>query len=646
MFIRNRFSPLQLTADNLALLYRQAAEAYGDDPALARRLGSGNHEFISYRQLYRFGCEFATALIDLGLRPREHVAIFSDNRPEWMICDYGVLIAGCADVPRGSDLTPEEIVYIATHADIQLMLVENLPLLHKVLSVQDRLPHMLRLVLMDPAAEPPPGILHLPALLRRGADLLAAGDRRAEERLAAIRPDDFFTIIYTSGTTGTPKGVVLTHANMISQVRNVPWAVYRGDRMLSILPIWHSYERVVEMIGLSRGACTYYTSLRHIGDDLKTVKPTVMASAPRLWESLHDRIQKNIHGLSPFRRQLFRLAYFLSRMVQGSWWFVTGRKIDLRGRTLLENLALGAFHWVRGLVFFLPYLLLDRIILKKLREVVGGAFRGTVSGGGALPPYVDEFFNYIGIPVLEGYGMTETSPVTAVRTDSTLIIGTVGLAIPETEFRIVDLETGRILYPDPHHKGGGRGLRGELHVRGPQVMPGYYKMPAETARVLHDGWMKTGDIALITFNNCLKLVGRCKETIVLLSGENVEPLPIESHLSECPAILQAMVVGQDQKHLSVLIVPSLEYFQKNGHPHVQSLAELVTLPEVHQHIQAAIKRQVSASAGFKPFEQIVGFRLLSKPFETGDELTHTFKLKRHVITKKYEPEIAALYPSR
>jgi long-chain acyl-CoA synthetase len=288
---------------------------------------------------------------------------------------------------------------------------------------------------------------------------------------------------------------------------------------------------------------------------------------------------------------------------------------------------------------------MDGLVTRKLRAVLGGKFRATVSGGGALPQHVDEFFNYIGIPVLEGYGMTETSPVVAVRTWRKRVIGTVGPPWAETEFRIADLDTHRILYPDPSRKDLGRGLRGEVQVRGPQVMPGYYKDPELTSKVLNDGWLSTGDIGLITFNDCLKLVGRAKETIVLLSGENVEPVPLENKLCESPYIDQCMVVGQDQKHLAALIVTDPAHFNAHG-IEVADRQSLVGHREVERIIGREIKTYISRATGFRSHEMIHKWRLLSKPFEVGDELTATYKLKRHVIEHSYRDLINKIYHVR
>ncbi len=633
---------LGIAADNLAEVYRLAAERYGDRPAFASRVRKGVFQPVSYRDLYDFGLFLGSALIELGIEARDHVALLADNCVEWNIVDYAVLMCGAADVPRGTDVTNQEIEYILEHSDSKIVFVENARLLDRVIRVMPKLEKVTHLVLMDRNAVPPKGVLGLYELVARGKELRAQGDRQIEGRMEQIKPEDLFTLIYTSGTTGVPKGVQLTHANMASQVRNLPFPLEPDDRMLSILPIWHSYERIFHMIAISNGCCTYFTSIRTLADDLKAVKPTIMASAPRLWENLYLRIMKNVRESHWIRRGLFRAAYFSSRMVKGSFFFFQGKEMDLVGRSFGVSLGKAIFSAGKILLFLPLYVALNAVVLEKLRQIVGGSFKGTVSGGGALQPHVDEFFNYIGIPVKEGYGLTETSPVAAVRTLKKLVIGTVGPLYPETELRIIDLNTGDILYPDPSRKGEGRGLKGEILIKGPQVMKGYYKNPEATARMLKDGWLSTGDIGMYTFNDCLKILGRSKDTIVLLNGENLEPIPIEAKLCESSLVDQCMVVGQDRKQLGALIVPSLEGFEAAGIK-AQTLAELAANKSVLQMVHAEAKRLISSENGFKKYEHIHGLRLLDKAFEVGEEMTNTFKIKRHIVDEKYQHLIEEIF---
>lgn len=475
-----------------------------------------------------------------------------------------------------------------------------------------------------------------------GRPLRKAGNRDVETSASKVRPEDIFTIIYTSGTTGTPKGVPLTHANMCSQIRNLPFGLKNGDRALSILPVWHSYERVFEMVCIAHGATTYYTNIRSIGDDLRIVKPTVMASAPRLWENLYLKILDRVNTGSFIRRALFHAAYRSARAAHRARLYFKGKELDIEGRNPAQRLSRALAHGLSACMAAIPHRLLDGLVLKKLREVVGGEFRGTISGGGALPPHVDEFFNFIGIPVLEGYGLTETSPVLAVRTWDNLVIGTVGAMFPETDVRICDLNTGEVLHCSVSKGRKGRGIKGEIVVRGPQVMNGYYRDPERTSQVLADGWLRTGDIGMITHNNCLRILGRCKDTIVLLNGENVEPLPIEGKLCESPLVYQCMVVGQDQKFLGALIVPDKEAFRAAGFPAVTA-ADLATNPEACSLMDREIRRLICSETGFKAFERIAAWQFIDKPFELGDELTPTFKIKRHVISEKYADQIETIF---
>ena len=633
---------IRISAPTLTEVYAGAAERFDELPAFARKDASGKFIPCSFRELYETGLNLATALVHLGVEAGDHVGLISDNRLEWIFCDYGILLAGAADVPRGTDITEDEMVYILTHADARVVFVENLTTLERLQRCHHRLKKIEKIIVMSAGGEPSRGVLRLEDLVADGAERRRAGDRSALDRASAVKPDDLFTIIYTSGTTGTPKGVQLTHANMCSQIANLPFDLEPGDRTLSILPVWHSYERIFEMVAIAMGACTYYTSLRAIGEDLKVVRPTLMASAPRLWESLYQKILSNVKSSSPIRRTLFHAAYACARNVHRAERFFLGQELDMTGRGLSEKLALSVSRAAGWLLSIIPYRILDRVVLSKLRGIVGGRFRGTISGGGALQPHVDEFFNFIGIPVLEGYGLTETSPVLAVRTWANLVIGTVGHPYPGTEVRIVDLHTGDILYPNTWKRGHGRGQRGEIHVRGPQVMNGYYKDPAGTDHVLRDGWFNTGDIGMVTFNNCLKILGRSKDTIVLLSGENVEPVPIESRLVSSPLIEQCMVVGQDEKNLGALIVPALEGFRAAGLK-VAHLAEILSREDAHRLMDAEIRRLVGAETGFKAFERIAVWRFVPRSFEVGDELTNTYKLKRHVITERYPEVIAEMF---
>jgi long-chain acyl-CoA synthetase len=632
----------RIVAKNLADLYREAASRYGSLPAFATRREELEWDPVSFEELYERGLNLATGLIELGVDARDHVGLFADNRFEWILADCAVQLCGAADVPRGRDITDQELIYIINHARIEIAFVETEKLLDRIESLRDELTDLKEIILMDPDAETPEGVHKMENIVEYGAKLRERGDRRAEDRIAGIEPDDLFTLIYTSGTTGKPKGVMLTHANMISQIKVIPIELNYTDRVLSILPIWHIFERVFEVFTIACGVCTYYSSVRHLADDLKNVEPTFMGSAPRLWESLYQKILKRVGESHPMRRLLFHTAYFLSKQYKNSQYFLADRFLKTEPSSIWKRILLSPFHALRWLLVLPFYGFFNVAVLEPVRLSAGGSLKATISGGGALPIEIDRFFNYIGIPVLEGYGMTETAPVIAVRLPENIVIGTVGPAIEHTDIRIVDLESGDTLYPNGDLPDNGRGIKGEIWVKGPQVMKGYFRDPEQTGKTICDGWLKTGDLGMITYNDCLKILGRSKSTVVLLSGENLEPEPIEMRLTQSPYIDHCMIVGQDKKHVGALIVPSLEELRKQG-VNADSLEDLSGNEEARRLIQTEIKKMISVPNGYKRFELVNDFRLLPENFTVGEELTNLFKMKRHIIQDKYADLIEEMY---
>ena len=626
----------------MAELYREAANRFESLPAFATRKKELEWEPVSFRDLYNRGLNLATALIDLGVKPKDRVGLFGDNRFEWILSDCGIQLCGAADVPRGRDVTDDELIYILNHAEIEVTFVETEELLRRIQSLKSEFPALKEIILLEPNAEAEGDYHLLNNLVHRGKELRESGDRQAEERMENINPDDLFTLIYTSGTTGKPKGVMLTHANMMSQMKVIPIKLSCTDRVLSILPVWHIFERVFEVYSIACGVCTYYTNIRTLGDDLKNVEPTFMGSAPRLWESLHKRILKRVEESHWMRQVLFHTAYFLSRQYKSSLYFLFDSQLKTEPESKLKRILLSPLHAIKWVLVTPFYGFFNVAVLEPVRLSAGGSLKATLSGGGALPVEIDKFFNFIGIPVLEGYGMTETSPVIAVRTQRNLVIGTVGPPVEETEIRIVDIESGKDLYPDKSHPHNGKGRKGEIWVKGPQVMNGYYKDKELTDKTIKDGWLNTGDLGMITFNDCLKIMGRSKSTIVLSSGENLEPEPIEMRLSQSPLVEHCMVVGQDQKQIGALIVPNLDEFRDRGIKE-NSLEVLAENEEAREIIRKEIKSMISADNGFKRHELIHDFRLLPESFTNGEELTSLFKMKRHIIQDKYSDLIDDMY---
>lgn len=632
----------RIVADNLADLYQKAANRFESLPAFATRENALQWKPVSFRELCNQGLDLATGLIDLGVEARDHVGLFGDNRFEWILSDYAVQFCGAADVPRGRDVSDNELEYIVNHAGIEVCFVETEVLQNRLLLLKQRLPGLREIIVLDPKAQVKEGVRKLKDILNTGARLRSEGDTRVFGRIKGIRPDDLFTLIYTSGTTGRPKGVMLTHANMISQTINLPGIHNPNDRTLSVLPVWHVFERVIEMYTISFGGCTYYSSIQTLGTDMINVEPTFMASAPRLWEKIHEKIWKGVKSSHPVRQVLFHIAYFLSRQYKVSESFLNKRFLEIRKKPWWELMFLFPFHLVRWLIVLPWYGFFNAAVLERIRLSAGGSLAATISGGGALPIHIDRFFNYVGIPVLEGYGLTETSPVISVRPKLNLVVGTVGPPIKDTQVRILDVETGQVLFPNKDLPREGRSMRGEIQVRGPQVMAGYYKDEEQTKNAFQDGWFRTGDLGMMTHNDCLKILGRSKATIVLSSGENVEPEPIEMRLQQSQYIDQCMVVGQDQKSPGVLIVPVLEAFRLNG-KQPASLEDLVQNKEAVQIIRQEIRRLISISSGFKNYELIRDFRLLNRSFRVGHELTNLFKVKRHVVAVEFNNVIQDLF---
>ncbi|PJZ52609.1 AMP-dependent synthetase/ligase [Leptospira adleri] len=675
-------------AENLAQLFRESAEKFRDLPAFFSKDSKKDYYPTTYGQLYEQGLNLAEALIELGVQQKQRVGLIADNRIEWMIADYGVILSGAADVPRGTDITDSEIVYILNHSEVEVVFIENDKMLEKFNRNKSQLNNVKTIILLDPASTAP-GVLKMQDLIEKGKKLREGGSRKAEERIAAIQAEDLFTLIYTSGTTGLPKGVMLKHSNMMHQVNHVSpmLNIQPKARLLSILPIWHVFERVVEYVCLGLGAATYYTNVRDLRQDLATVKPTFMGSAPRLWENIYNGIYTRINDPAQtpaLRRGLFKLAYFFSSKKNQAVRFLTGIQVDYRGRNPINSFfygilmfvqllltgpftltviagALGAFlagtefhfltsplYTIAGLAVFLNSFTLDRIVLAKIRAATGGQLKASISGGGALPRHVDEFFGNIGINVLEGYGMTETSPVISVRTFEKLIIGSVGVVAPKTRLQIRNDNNVVLTEIDEEGKisQGKLGLKGVVFVKGPQVMKGYFKNEEATSKAIQDGWMNTGDMGMINFKKTLTLTGRAKDTVVLLGGENVEPVPIENKLQESAYISQCMVIGQDQKNLGAIIVPDFEKLQewaKENGINEPNNEKLIENPKVYDLYRKEIKALNNTKNGFKSFEQVTPFIIISKPFEVGEELNNMMKMKRHVITEKYIDKIKKIY---
>jgi long-chain acyl-CoA synthetase len=606
----------------------------------------GKYRSVTYHQFYDELCFVAAGLLELGVKRGDRVGLVADNRQEWMVTDLGILSTGAADVPRGCDITTQELTYILGNTGCEVIFAENQKQVEKILSCKTEMPALKTLISFDPvdsqteAAASSAGVSML-----YFANFKAMGQKREKMNIGSTEAEmdkgeseDIASIIFTSGTTGEPKGVMLTHNNFLCQLPHfiLFFEVKPGDIWLSMLPVWHVYERLIEYVifNYSTGIAYSKAISSILMEDFQAIRPQWMVTVPRVWEAIMDGINRNIRSKSGFTKKLFDIAVSLSMVFTYFKDLTFGLLPNFHGRIRVLDSVIGFFPWL----LLLPFRGLSQLVVfNKISRVFGGRFKAGISGGGSLPAKVDLFFNSIGIRLQEGYGLTETAPLLSVRQYKHSRRGTIGQVYPNTEARIIDSK-GKIMPP---------GRNGIIYVKGDQVMKGYYQKPEATAAVLsEDGWFNTGDIGMLTHDYELRITGREKDTIVLRGGENVEPVPIECKLRESPYIQQCMVAGQDQKYLAAIIIPwqqaIMDFAEENSIP-IVDYDLLLQQPEIIELIASEVSDHISAKNGFKPFERIYKFVLQAKPFEPGKELSGKGELLRRKIMETYGKEVHKLF---
>ncbi|EOQ87976.1 AMP-binding enzyme [Leptospira yanagawae serovar Saopaulo str. Sao Paulo = ATCC 700523] len=614
-------------------VFYYAKRTYGSKEMFFAKDANKNFKGRTFSDIFQEAENLALSLLQLGLQPGDRIGLMADNRTEWAIADIATLLNGAVNVPRGSDSTPQEIEYILTHSESKYCFVEHEKLYDSLKPIFGNT-KVEKVIILDPNfVSKDPMVVNLSTLVKDG-ESLRKNLPSLELRSKQVKPDDLFTIIYTSGTTGMPKGVMLTHQNMVYNVVKVPPRVglKSSDRTLSILPVWHIFERAIDYAIIAEGASIAYTNIRDLRDDFQKIKPSFMASAPRLWENLYLGIKQKLEKAPENKKKLFDFAYDICKKFKDGQDYLAGNKLLTKEESPFERMKNTTISIGYVLNLFLLAKVLDGLVFSKIRDVLGGQLTGTISGGGALPAHVDEFFNVIGIPVYEGYGMTECAPIISVRSVGHVVQGSVGKWPEGTVVKIVNDQGESVA----------KGKMGVIHIKGPQVMKGYYKNEEATKKAVVDGWMNTGDLGFISFNDTLSVRGRVKDTIVLLGGENVEPVPIENLLLENAMINQVIVVGQDQKSLTALVWPDKDRMKEAGLQWKEG-EDLNQNKDVRQYYQNIIKKQISSENGFKSFEKLSDFRFLPKAMEVGDELTNLFKMKRNVIHDKYKDLIKSMY---
>ncbi|HZY10983.1 MAG TPA: long-chain fatty acid--CoA ligase, partial [Bacteroidota bacterium] len=582
----------------------------GEKRPMLMHKSQGKYQGISFAEVQSSVQKFSTGLAVLGVRRGDHVAIISENRPEWVIGDFAVMHLGAVTISIFPTLTPKQIEFILNDSGTTMVIVSNQFQLGKVLKISENVPSLQKIITMvDNEMQNDKRVLTFNQVVSMGENNLSTYAGLLEDELRKTKPEDLLTLIYTSGTTGDPKGVMLTHSNMVSNIKAALECVPFGDQdlLLSFLPLSHSFERMAGYYtAIASGATVAYAeSVETVRDNLLEVRPTVMAAVPRLFERIYMRVQKQIEAMPPLRRKIF------------DWAIETGKTYARARRTGTDSIILNLKHRIA-----------DKLVYSKLKERTGGKIRFFVSGGAALAKEFGEFFEAVGMQIIEGYGLTETSPVISVNRLNDYKFGTVGKPIPGVKVKIAE--------------------DGEILVQGPNVMKGYWNNKRATDEVIDQlGWFHTGDIGMFDDDGFLVITDRKKNIFVSSGGKNIAPQPIENLLLQSKFIDQCILVGDGRMFLTALIVPYIDVLKEYAHLNDIKYSDendLVKSEGIYQAIENDInKLQVDLAS----YERVRKFTLLKKPFtiENG-ELTPTLKIRRKVVEEKFKASVEKMYEMR
>ena len=578
------------TLPDLFALWRKATPT----PALIDARG-GREVRIPAPAVARRVAGLAQGLAARGVGAGDRVALLMDNRPEWHIVDMALQHLGALNVAVYTTLLPPQIAVILSDSGARALVVDSPEQLAKILEIRGELPALQELILID--GTPPPGVTPFAEVVRDVDD--AEADRFLEERRAAVEPGAMATLIYTSGTTGTPKGAILTQDNFVfdavAGASFEPWNPGEAEVALSFLPLSHVLERLVDYIYFYEKLSIAYCGVLELGEALGRVRPHVFTAVPRVYEKIYDRIFEEVGHAPRLKRALFHRAVDVA---------LKSRRSGHRG---------------------LAYALYDTLVYRKLRAAFGGRVRFSISGGAPLAVFVGEFFHAVGVNVLEGYGLTETSPVISVNRYERPRLGTVGEVLPGVEVRF--------------------GPDGEIFTRGRHVMRGYWNKPDETAAVLDgEGWFATGDIGEMDPDGYLRITDRKKDLIVTAGGKNVAPQPIENDLKASPLIENAVLFGDKKPFIVALVVPAFEELERRAAAAGVAATDREVLVEEPRVLALYQKLIDEVNAGLARYETIKKFRLVPVPFtQDGGELTPTLKVKRRVVEKRYAGLLDEMY---
>jgi long-chain acyl-CoA synthetase len=592
-------------------LYRFLTEEYGpkEDGYVIKRKVDDEYKGITYLELKKETDLFAFGLHSLGIKRNDCLALISENRPEWVFADLAMQMLGVINVPLYPSLTSDSIEYILNDSESKGVIVSTRFQLNKVLKIRDKCKHLKFIIILneDDFDSGVKELYSFNSIQEKGKELGEKNSKILVESSSIIKENDICTIIYTSGTTGEPKGVVLTHRNILSNVNAAleTYPITKDDVFLSFLPLCHIFERMAGYYTAFSSGCTvcYAESIEKVATNLIEVKPTILTSVPRLFERIYSRIIRNVESQPEKRQKIFL------------WGVETGKHYAQLKKSGRVPLSLAA-----------KYKLADRLVFKKIRARTGGNLRFFISGGAALPRELGEFFEAVGIKILEGYGLTESSPVLAANRPDDYKFGTVGKPFPGVDIKIAS--------------------DGEILARGPNIMQGYFKKKRETEETVKDGWLHTGDIGVFDADGFLMITDRKKHLFKTSAGKYIAPTPIENVFLASKYIDQFVLIGDRRMFLSALIVPDFEAVKEYADSHkipYKNEEDLAKNDDIYKLLEEDMARFQKKLANY---ERVRKFVLLDRPFsiENG-EITPSLKIKRKVVEEKYGGLIDQMYQS-
>ncbi len=594
------------TIPELFLFLTERFSGITDKYVLKRKIES-KYVGITHKEFRDHTESFAYGLLALGIKKKDNIAIISENRPEWVYSDMAILSIGAVDVPLYPSLTSDSIEFILNNSESKAIVVSNKFQLNKILKIKDNCRHLKYIIMLNEkdSIHDNKQIHTFSEIQEMGIMFKSNNPGLFEDNIRQVKENDLCTIIYTSGTTGEPKGVMLSHKNILSNVNSalVAFPITEKDVFLSFLPLCHIFERMAGYYTAFASGCTvvYAESIESVAQNLVEVQPTIMSTVPRLFERIYSKIIKNIDSQPASKQKIF-------------YWAVE----------IGKQYAIAKHSGSVSITLLIKHRLADKLVFKKLQEKMGGKMRFFISGGAPLSRELGEFFEAIGVFIIEGYGLTESAPVLAANKVDDFKFGTVGKIFPGVEIKIAG--------------------DGEILARGPNIMLGYYKNKKETEEVLKDGWLHTGDIGVFDAEGFLMITDRKKHLFKTSTGKYIAPTPIENLFLASKYIDQFVLVGDRRMFLSALIVPDFEAIKEyadSNNISYSNLEELVKSKEIYELIEKDMGKIQKKLANF---ERVRKFALLDKPFALEEgEITPSLKIRRKVVEERYRHLIDEMY---